>query len=82
MTEHKEIKKVSIEGHTDNTGKADKNLALSQKRVDAVKAYLVKKGVDASRLTAVAYGDTKPVGDNKTAAGRAENRRVEFKVGE
>jgi outer membrane protein OmpA-like peptidoglycan-associated protein len=82
MAAHKEIKKVSIEGHTDNTGKADKNLALSQKRVDAVKAYLVKKGVEAARLTVVAYGDTKAIGDNKTAAGRAENRRVEFKVGE
>jgi len=82
LKEHTEIKKVSIEGHTDNTGKADKNLALSQKRVDAVKAYLVKKGVDASRLTVQAYGDTKPAADNKTAAGRAENRRVEFKVGE
>jgi outer membrane protein OmpA-like peptidoglycan-associated protein len=82
LKDHAEIKKVSIEGHTDNTGKADKNLALSQKRVDAVKAYLVKKGVDASRLTVQAYGDTKPAADNKTAAGRAENRRVEFKVGE
>ncbi len=82
LADHKEIKKVSIEGHTDNTGKADKNLALSQKRVDAVKAYLVKKGVDASRLTVQAYGDTKPAADNATPAGRAENRRVEFKVGE
>ena len=82
LKDHAEIKKVSIEGHTDNTGKADKNLALSQKRVDAVKAFLVKKGVDASRLTVQAYGDTKPAADNKTAAGRAENRRVEFKVGE
>jgi len=82
LKEHSEIRKVSIEGHTDNTGKADKNLVLSQKRVDAVKAYLIKKGVDASRLTVQAFGDTKPTADNSTAAGRAENRRVEFKVGE
>ena len=82
LAAHAEIKKVSIEGHTDNTGKADKNLALSQKRVDAVKAYLVKKGVSAERLVAVAYGDTKPAADNATPAGRAENRRVEFKVAE
>ena len=82
MAEHKEIKKVNIEGHTDNTGVAAKNLALSQKRVDVVKAYLAKKGVDASRLTVTAFGDTKPAADNKTAAGRAANRRVEFKVGE
>lgn len=82
MKEHAEIKKVSIEGHTDNTGKADKNLALSQKRCEVVKAYLVKKGVDASRLSVMAYGDTKPVADNSTPAGRSQNRRVEFKVGE
>ncbi len=82
MKDHAEIRKVNIEGHTDNTGKADKNLALSQKRVDAVKAYLVKKGVDASRLGVIAYGDTKPAADNATPAGRAQNRRVEFKVGE
>ena len=79
---HAEIKKVNIEGHTDNTGKADKNLALSQKRVDAVKVYLVKKGVDAARLSVTALGDTKPAADNATPVGRAANRRVEFKVGE
>ncbi len=82
MSEHKEIKKVTIEGHTDNTGKAEKNMALSQKRVDAVKAYMEKRGVEASRLAVQAYGDTKPAGDNATPAGRAANRRVEFKVGE
>ena len=82
MKAHAEIRKVNIEGHTDNTGKADKNMALSQKRVDAVKAFLVKKGVDAARLGATAFGDTKPAADNATPAGRAANRRVEFKVGE
>jgi outer membrane protein OmpA-like peptidoglycan-associated protein len=71
---------LGIEGHTDNTGDKTKNLTLSQKRADAVKNYLVKKGIDASRLTAKGFGDTVPVADNKTADGRAKNRRVEFKV--
>jgi outer membrane protein OmpA-like peptidoglycan-associated protein len=69
---------LSIEGHTDNTGSAKTNLTLSQKRAEAIKAYLVKKGVDASRLTATGFGSEKPIADNKTAKGRAENRRVEM----
>ncbi|MBS1628060.1 MAG: OmpA family protein [Bacteroidetes bacterium] len=79
LNEHKSLN-ISIEGYTDNTGKAAANVALSQKRADAVKAYLVKKGINADRLTATGYGDASPVGDNKTVKGRAENRRVEFKV--
>ena len=71
---------LEINGHTDNQGNATKNLYLSQKRSEKVKAYLVAKGIDESRLTAKGYGATVPVADNKTAAGRAKNRRVEFKV--
>lgn len=71
---------VNIDGHTDNVGKPDKNMKLSQDRAASAKAYLVSKGIAESRLTAAGYGDTKPVADNKTAAGRAQNRRVEFNL--
>ncbi len=67
-----------LEGHTDNVGKKASNQSLSQRRAEAVKAYVVGKGVDAARLTAKGYGDTKPVADNKTVDGRAANRRVVF----
>ncbi|MDF2447390.1 MAG: hypothetical protein K0S46_2626 [Moraxellaceae bacterium] len=67
---------VTIEGHTDNRGNAAVNKRLSQQRADAVKAELVKQGVDAARLSAVGYGADKPIADNNTEAGRAENRRV------
>ena len=72
--------KVEIGGNTDNTGKPDANMKLSQKRADAVKAYLIKKKVDESRLTAVGFGQDQPIADNATKEGRAKNRRVEFKV--
>lgn len=72
--------KVEIGGHTDNTGKAESNQKLSEKRAASVIAYLVKKGIDVSRLTAVGFGQDQPVADNTTAAGRTQNRRVEFKV--
>lgn len=72
--------KLLIEGHTDNVGKAAANMKLSQTRSDAVKKYIVGKGIDAARITAKGYGQTKPVADNKTAEGRAQNRRVEFTI--
>jgi len=71
---------LEINGHTDSQGVASKNLELSQKRAESVKNYLVKSGVEASRLTAKGFGQTTPVADNATSAGRAQNRRVEFKV--
>ena len=77
---HGEIKKVSVEGHTDDKGKDDKNKTLSQKRAEAVVAYLVKKGVPAERLEAIGFGEEKPIADNKTRKGRADNRRVEFNI--
>ncbi len=72
--------RVEISGHTDNVGVPADNLLLSQQRADAVKAHLVGKGVDPNRLVALGFGSTKPIGDNKTPAGRAQNRRVEFKL--
>ena len=71
---------VAIDGHTDNVGDPAANKELSQKRAAAVMAYLINKGIAASRLTATGYGDTQPIADNKTKAGKAKNRRVDFKL--
>lgn len=72
--------KIELSGHTDNVGNADFNKSLSQKRADSVMAYLVSKGVDATRLVAKGYGMEKPVADNATDDGKAQNRRVEFTI--
>ena len=71
---------VEIQGHTDSIGSDSYNLNLSRKRAEAVKAYLVSKGLADSSLTAQGYGKTKPIASNATAEGRAQNRRVEFVV--
>ena len=70
--------RLEIGGHTDNVGKAEFNLELSQKRAESVKEYLVGKGISSDRLTAVGYGMDKPLTSNKTAADKAKNRRTEF----
>jgi OOP family OmpA-OmpF porin len=72
--------KVELGGHTDSQGKDAANQALSQRRADAVRQFLIDKGIEGDRLTAVGYGETQPIADNNTAPGRAENRRVEFKI--
>ncbi len=72
--------KLDIEGHTDNTGNAEKNQVLSEQRAKSVLDYLIAKGVDPSRLVSAGYGQDQPVADNKTAAGRAKNRRVDLKL--
>ena len=70
--------RFEIGGYTDSDGGDAPNLMLSQKRADAVKTQLISMGVDASRLTAKGYGKTKPIADNTTFDGKAQNRRVEF----
>lgn len=72
--------RVRIEGHTDSTGSANLNQALSQRRAEAVMRALIEDGVDASRLEAVGFGKDQPVADNATEEGRARNRRVEIVV--
>jgi outer membrane protein OmpA-like peptidoglycan-associated protein len=69
-----------IDGHTDNSGKVDKNQILSQKRAESVKNYFVKKGIDAARMKATGFGDTKPLVKNTTAINKAKNRRVELSL--
>ncbi len=71
---------LEIHGHTDSQGDDAKNLKLSDDRAAAVRKYLESKGVAANRLRSFGHGETQPVADNNTAAGRAQNRRVEFKV--
>ncbi|HEV2355938.1 MAG TPA: OmpA family protein [Puia sp.] len=71
---------LTIEGHTDNSGIAAHNMLLSQKRADAIRNYLLARGIPANRLSAIGYGQNRPVADNRTAAGKAANRRVELKL--
>jgi outer membrane protein OmpA-like peptidoglycan-associated protein len=72
--------RVSVEGHTDNVGGEASNMKLSQRRAEAVRDYLVSKGISPSRLEAVGYGPTKPIASNKTAKGKGLNRRTEFRI--
>jgi len=69
---------IEVAGHTDNTGDSAANLALSQQRADAVRAYLLQQGVLAAQLTAKGYGDTRPIASNDTEEGKFRNRRIEF----
>ena len=71
---------IKIEGHTDDVGKDSYNLKLSTNRAAAAVTYLVKKGVEASRLSSEGFGEQYPIADNKKSKGRAENRRVEFNI--
>jgi outer membrane protein OmpA-like peptidoglycan-associated protein len=75
-----QILKVQVEGHTDDVGKDDVNLQLSQDRADSVRQWLIDAGVEGERLVAIGFGETKPVQSNKSAKGKAANRRVEFNI--
>ena len=72
--------KIEIGGHTDASGGNEYNLLLSQARATAVMDYLINNGIDADRLSAIGYGETQPIADNETNAGKAKNRRIEFNV--
>lgn len=80
LLDHPELTKIRIEGNTDSRGSASANLTLSQGRADAVKTYLIGKGVAADRLESIGYGESKPIVKEKTAADQAKNRRVDFFV--
>jgi OOP family OmpA-OmpF porin len=79
MIENKD-KSANLAGYTDNVGTEAYNQALSERRVNSVKSYVVGKGVDSGRVSGQGFGESKPIADNKTAEGRAKNRRVEIKV--
>lgn len=75
------IELIRVEGHASADGEADHNLELSQRRAEAVRAYLVKKGgVPEGRLEAEGFGEDRPIADNETEEGRSQNRRVEFVI--
>jgi outer membrane protein OmpA-like peptidoglycan-associated protein len=80
MNDHPELELVEIQGHSAKTGQPKRTLDLSAKRAEAVRKYLMDKGVDAERLVAKGYGEEQPVADNATEEGRQQNRRVEFVV--
>jgi outer membrane protein OmpA-like peptidoglycan-associated protein len=80
MTDHPEITKIRIEGHTDNTSTKSFNQRLSDERAAAVRAYLISKGIKADRMVSKGFGQDKPIADNTTDEGRAANRRVEIHI--
>ncbi|HEX5278007.1 MAG TPA: OmpA family protein [Fluviicoccus sp.] len=71
---------ITVSGHTDNVGRDDYNMKLSQDRAASVAAYLSSQGVASGRITTVGFGKTKPIADNATEVGRAQNRRVEISI--
>ena len=79
MNENK-ASKVALAGHTDNIGTEAYNLKLSDRRWMSVRDYVLKKGVEGGRVSGQGFGESKPIADNKTAAGRAKNRRVEIRL--
>ncbi len=72
--------KIEVAGHTDNVGEDAVNFNISQKRANAIKAYLIEKGISEKRITAKGYGETAPISDNFTEEGRTRNRRIEIRM--
>src|SRR5690606_24891399 len=82
LSEHPEIKRVRVEGHTDNRGAAALNKRLSAARAASVVGWLTKHGIDKERLTSEGFGPDRPIATNQDEAGRSLNRRVEFHIEE
>lgn len=80
IVDHPEIEQIEVQGHTDNVGKDEINRALSQERADAVRRWLVQRGIPAAKLLAKGYGSTRPIATNDTEEGRQQNRRVQFLI--
>ena len=72
--------RIRVEGHTDNQGDDAVNQQVSQARAEAVRDFLISQGIGTTRVEAVGYGETRPIDTNSTEAGRARNRRIEFRV--
>ena len=80
LLKRKDDERIELGGHTDNVGTPKNNLVLSEARANTVRNYLIEKGIDPNRVTAKGYGLTNPVADNRTAEGRALNRRTEVTI--
>jgi OOP family OmpA-OmpF porin len=80
LNEHPEIEKIRIEGHTDNEASDGYNKKLSNNRANAVRAYLISKGIEGSRMEAKGFGESKPIASNDSPDGREQNRRVEIHI--
>ena len=72
---------ITVEGYTDSVGSEATNMALSEARAQAAKNWFVAAGIDPARVFAIGYGEARPIGDNATEEGRAQNRRIEFRLG-
>ena len=80
ITQNPNLRKIEVQGHTDNTGTRDSNQKLSNDRANAVRRWLVENGVASDRLVAKGYGQSRPLAPNVTPANRARNRRVQFVI--
>lgn len=80
LLKEKEDMEIEVAGHTDNQGDNAHNMDLSQRRADAIKKYLVKKGANPNHIRAVGYGSEQPIASNSTQEGRAKNRRIEIRI--